>query len=218
MVTSPTGAVIRDILHRLEDRFPRRVLVWPVRVQGEGSAEQIAAAIRGFNALEEGELQTIVAGKLDAVDGNEAAAAAFLADGSAGRALALTEHGGFDLYREMVGVMETLPQLDVEKLHGLAGRFGARVAPESFSLFCYLFSGWLHRYARACSTGEAFQPVFEGEAELAARFMAGQLPLEPAVSLWEKLQQQTRSIEALNLDKKQAVLDWFAELADIGRH
>jgi exodeoxyribonuclease VII large subunit len=51
VVTSPTGAVIRDILHRLEDRFPRRVLVWPVKVQGEGSAEQIAAAIRGFNAL-----------------------------------------------------------------------------------------------------------------------------------------------------------------------
>src|ERR1700720_2572979 len=54
VVTSPTGAAIRDILHRLEDRFPRRVLVWPVRVQGEGSAEQIAAAIRGFNALPEG--------------------------------------------------------------------------------------------------------------------------------------------------------------------
>jgi exodeoxyribonuclease VII large subunit len=54
VVTSPTGAVIRDILHRLQDRFPRRVLVWPVRVQGEGSAEQIAAAIHGFNALPEG--------------------------------------------------------------------------------------------------------------------------------------------------------------------
>src|ERR1700761_3166705 len=53
VVTSPTGAVIRDILHRLEDRFPRRVLVWPVKVQGEGSAEQVAAAIRGFNALPE---------------------------------------------------------------------------------------------------------------------------------------------------------------------
>jgi len=52
VVTSPTGAVIRDILHRLADRFPRRVLVWPVRVQGEGAAEQIAAAIRGFNDLQ----------------------------------------------------------------------------------------------------------------------------------------------------------------------
>ncbi|KQY99939.1 exodeoxyribonuclease VII large subunit [Pseudolabrys sp. Root1462] len=54
VVTSPTGAVIRDILHRLADRFPRHVLVWPVRVQGEQSAAEVAAAIDGFNALPEG--------------------------------------------------------------------------------------------------------------------------------------------------------------------
>src|SRR5512146_2518541 len=53
VVTSPTGAVIRDILHRLEDRFPRRVLVWPVRVQGDTSAAEVANAIKGFNALPE---------------------------------------------------------------------------------------------------------------------------------------------------------------------
>jgi exodeoxyribonuclease VII large subunit len=51
VVTSPSGAVIRDILHRLRDRFPRRVLLWPVVVQGEDAARQVAAAIRGFNAL-----------------------------------------------------------------------------------------------------------------------------------------------------------------------
>jgi exodeoxyribonuclease VII large subunit len=51
VITSPSGAVIRDILHRLADRFPRRVIVWPVRVQGDGSAEEVAAAIHGFNAL-----------------------------------------------------------------------------------------------------------------------------------------------------------------------
>ncbi|MBM3521446.1 MAG: exodeoxyribonuclease VII large subunit, partial [Alphaproteobacteria bacterium] len=54
VVTSPTGAVIRDILHRLADRFPRHVLVWPVAVQGEGAAQQVAEAIRGFNALAPG--------------------------------------------------------------------------------------------------------------------------------------------------------------------
>ena len=58
VVTSPTGAVIRDILHRLSDRFPRHVIVWPVRVQGDGAAEEVAAAIRGFNAMpEEGALR-----------------------------------------------------------------------------------------------------------------------------------------------------------------
>lgn len=51
VITSPTGAVIRDILHRLNDRFPRHVLVWPVRVQGETAAAEVVNAINGFNAM-----------------------------------------------------------------------------------------------------------------------------------------------------------------------
>ncbi|TDT74815.1 exodeoxyribonuclease VII large subunit [Litoreibacter halocynthiae] len=54
VVTSPQGAVIRDILHRLRDRFPRKVLIWPVAVQGEGCAPQVTAAIEGFNAMTPG--------------------------------------------------------------------------------------------------------------------------------------------------------------------
>jgi exodeoxyribonuclease VII large subunit len=52
VVTSPTGAVIRDIIHRIEDRCPTRVIVWPVPVQGEGAAAKVAAAIRGFATQE----------------------------------------------------------------------------------------------------------------------------------------------------------------------
>ncbi|KQZ93228.1 exodeoxyribonuclease VII large subunit [Mesorhizobium sp. Root157] len=51
VVTSPTGAVIRDILHRIKDRFPLHVIVWPVRVQGETAGAEVAAAVEGFNAL-----------------------------------------------------------------------------------------------------------------------------------------------------------------------
>lgn len=51
VVTSPTGAVIRDIVHRIKDRFPLHLIVWPVRVQGETSGNEVAAAVRGFNAL-----------------------------------------------------------------------------------------------------------------------------------------------------------------------
>ncbi|PJG48042.1 exodeoxyribonuclease VII large subunit [Sphingobium sp. LB126] len=54
VVTSPTGAVIRDILHRLEDRCPTQVLLWPVLVQGQGAAEQVARAVRGFSAMQLG--------------------------------------------------------------------------------------------------------------------------------------------------------------------
>ena len=54
VVTSPSGAVIRDILHRLRDRFPRKVLIWPVAVQGEKCAAEVTRAIQGFNALTPG--------------------------------------------------------------------------------------------------------------------------------------------------------------------
>ena len=53
VVTSPSGAVIRDIIHRVRDRFPCRIIVWPTPVQGEGAAEKIATAVNGFNALPE---------------------------------------------------------------------------------------------------------------------------------------------------------------------
>ena len=55
VITSPTGAVIRDIIHRVRDRFPSRIIVWPTPVQGEGAADKISAAIRGFNALPPGD-------------------------------------------------------------------------------------------------------------------------------------------------------------------
>ncbi len=55
VITSPTGAVIRDILHRIRDRWPCRVIVWPVVVQGDAAAGQVAAAIRAFNAMEPGD-------------------------------------------------------------------------------------------------------------------------------------------------------------------
>lgn len=54
VVTSPTGSVIRDIIHRISDRFPLHVLVWPVRVQGETTGAEVSAAVEGFNALEPG--------------------------------------------------------------------------------------------------------------------------------------------------------------------
>src|SRR3546814_3082520 len=62
VVTSPTGAVIRDILHRLADRCPAHVVVWPVLVQGEGAAAKVAKAVRGFDRSEEhpSEIQSLM--------------------------------------------------------------------------------------------------------------------------------------------------------------
>ena len=170
-----------------------------------------------FNALDEADLQRIVQTRLENCDPNEAAASAFLAQGSAGYALMLSEAGGFDLYRDMVGVLESAPRLDVEKLHALGGRFGARAAPEQFSMFCFLLAGWLHRYVRSAATGGAFQPVFEGELDLVNRLLGAQIGVEPFVALWEKVERDSRAVDALNLDKKQAVLEWMTGFADASR-
>ena len=53
VITSITGAVIKDIIHRIRERFPTRIIIWPVSVQGENSGNEIAEAIEGFNNLEE---------------------------------------------------------------------------------------------------------------------------------------------------------------------
>ena len=113
-----------------------------------------------FNALDESDLQSIVHGRLEGSDPNEVAASAFLAQGSAGYALMLSEEGGFDLYREMIGVLETAPQLDVEKLHGLAGRFGARAAPEQFSIFCFPVIGLAASLCALCLYRHRFSAGF----------------------------------------------------------
>ncbi|GLK71967.1 exodeoxyribonuclease VII large subunit [Ancylobacter dichloromethanicus] len=68
VVTSPTGAVIRDILHRLADRFPRHVLVWPVRVQGDTSGAEVSAAIRGFSSIPAGGLALAAGGLIPRPD------------------------------------------------------------------------------------------------------------------------------------------------------
>ncbi len=169
-----------------------------------------------FSSLTNEELVSLINQQSGAINPSEAAAAAYLAAGSAGRALNLVEHGGMDLYRDMIDVLVGLPSPDIERLHALASRFGTRSAPESFEVFCYLFSNWLYRLIHGRATGAYPQPVFEGEAELIAR-IGPQMALEPATRLWEKVNLNMRQIEALNLDKKQAVLDWFEALSDLVR-
>jgi DNA polymerase-3 subunit delta' len=167
-----------------------------------------------FNALTTDELTRLITGHAASIDPNEAAAAAYLAAGSAGRALNLVEHGGMELYRDLIDVLVGLPNPDIERLHALASRFGARAAPESFDVFCYLFSNWLYRLIHGRATGSYPQPVFEGEADLIDR-IGPQMALEPATRLWEKVNQDARQTGALNLDKKQAVLDWIDALSEL---
>ena len=130
---------------------------------------------------------------------------AALAEGSIGRALALHEQGGMDLYGGMVGLLGGLPKLPVTALHDFAERIGRQA--DSVSLFGELFSGWLAQGARRAAGGQGAE-VVSGEADLQRRLVA-RAGLERWTVLWERISALFERADAVNLDGKQVVLNAF---------
>lgn len=141
----------------------------------------------------------------------ELQALARLADGSIGKALALAAQGGLDLYRELIALLDTLPRLDVPRLHRLAEKWGQGRDPQAFQTGMELLIWWLGRFIRAGSTGRPAPEVVPGEAALAERLLAGR-PLAQWLGLWEKISRLVARTEAANLDRKQVVLTAFLDL------
>ena len=141
----------------------------------------------------------------------ETVAVARLAEGSPGRALALAEQGGLEVYRELVRVLASLPRLDIPAVHELAARLARRDSEVAYRTFTRLFVWWLARLARGRATGQAAPEVVAGEAEVMARLAAGRA-LDQLVELWEKMGRLVERADSLNLDRKQVVLNMFAAL------
>ena len=100
-------------------------------------------------------------------------------------ALTLAELGGFDLYRDLISLLDGLPRPDIEGLHGFSDRFGPRGDAKSFPVFCFLLSNWLHRALRSQIDGQNIVPVFAGEDEVAARFVS-RAGTDALLGLWGK--------------------------------
>ncbi len=131
-----------------------------------------------------------------------------LSEGCPGRALELVELGGLDLYRGITGVLVSLPRLNGEVLFGLADRVARGTGDRGLSLFVQLLSGILQRVVRGAFGAP---PEVPDEAQLIDR-MRTLAPLEAWVVLWENLQAMAIRADALNLDKKQLVLNAFFEM------
>ncbi len=145
----------------------------------------------------------------------DAQAIARLAEGSIGKALALAGLGGLDLYREMVGLLSGLPRLDVPALHA----FGDKVArgDDSFRTLSELFAWWVARAAAVAGRcGADKGEVMAGEAALQRRLVdtAG---LDRWVEVWEKITRLFERADAVNLDRKQIVLNAFLALERLCR-
>ncbi len=207
---------VNALLKVLEEPPPKSLFL--IVCHNEG---RVLATIRSrcrhlnFSHLSAPELAEVLAGLYPSHNGDERAAAAYLAEGSAGMAVRLVEHDGLAIYREMVAVLGGLPRADIDAVHGLAARFTNRaVDTDRFVLFSFLLRGWLYRLIRSKSRGESVSPVFDGEEALIARFVAD-LALEPVITLWEKIGADVVTVEEYNLERKNTVLNWLETAGEV---
>lgn len=133
-------------------------------------------------------------------------ALARLAEGSVGRAMALADAGGLDLYRQMVGLLSGLPRLDIPAAHAFADGLTRKQDDGLFETATELLVWWLARFARALARGVWPAEVVPGETALMAR-LAGARGLDRWVEVWEKVQRLFARAESANLDRKQVVLN-----------
>jgi DNA polymerase-3 subunit delta' len=147
------------------------------------------------------------------VKAEEHLALARLAEGSVGRALELAGAGSLELYNEMVGVLATLPELDMARLHGFAERFARRgeEANAAWRSLNYLFDGWLKGLARQSALGGEAAPVVPSERGLQARLLTA-ASLDRWMEAWENAARLFARSDAVNLDRKQTVLVSFLSL------
>jgi DNA polymerase-3 subunit delta' len=136
-----------------------------------------------------------------------------LSDGSVGRALELAAAGSLDLYREMIDVLATLPDLDMPRLHGFAERFARRgeEANAAWRSLNYLFDSWLKGLARRAALGGETAPIVPSEGGLQARLLAA-ASLDRWIDAWEKAADLLSGADRVNLDRKQTVLASFLTL------
>ena len=135
-----------------------------------------------------------------------------LADGSIGEALAISDAGGLDLYREFVRIVGTLPDPDISAVHTLGDRMARGSAAENFATFSRLVDRWLSGMIRSISTGRPRIESVDGEQATIER-LAHLAGLEEWLEVWDKVKQLLSRAEYANLDRKQVVISMFHTLA-----
>ncbi len=139
-------------------------------------------------------------------------ALARLADGSIGRAVALVEEGGLDVYRRLVGLLEPLPRIDMMAVHALGDQIAPAAADQAYRTVTGLLQWWLGRLVRALARGTMPLEVIPGEAALYGRLAAAR-GLDHWMAVWEKTRDLFAAADSANLDRKVTILTAFMALA-----
>ncbi|MCK5167775.1 MAG: DNA polymerase III subunit delta', partial [Rhodospirillaceae bacterium] len=140
-----------------------------------------------------------------------------LSDGSIGRALALNDAGGLDLWKEMSGLLSSLPRMDVRALHKLAEKVSRAGAEESYHTVTGLVRWWLEGVILSISGKGSNSSATKEDLDTMARIGA-QASLDRWFHVWEKINHLVSRANAVNLDRKQVVLDMFLGLENAAKN
>lgn len=203
------GHAQNALLKSLEEPPPQTVFLLVAHAPG-----RLPATIRSrcrslaLRPLDEAPLGDVIAELCPEIAPEERLVLARLGEGSPGRALALADQGGLTVYRDMTGLIATLPALDVVKLHGLGDRLARKTAEAEYRAMTRLIDWWLTRLIRAKATGEVPPEIADGEAAINQR-LAAACGLEHWIEVWEKVARLVERADAVNLDRKAVTLDVF---------
>lgn len=161
-------------------------------------------------ALPEETVLQLLAQHAEALAPDDAAALARLSEGSVGRALALRDSGGLELYGALMALLNDLPKLDMAGVQALADRLGRAGSGDAFRTGGELLVWWLARMIRTGARGEAIEGAGPETALMLRLYGRGNLARW--LALWDKISRLFARAEALNLDRKQVVLTAFLEL------
>lgn len=170
-----------------------------------------------LNALPDKTVQALVHRSLCTIPDRDAATLAQLAEGSIGRALALDAEGGVELYRDLLDLLETLPRLNVTRLHAFADRVARDRSGNAFRTVSGLLGWWLHRFVRYQTAGEAGMGLSATEEALMGRLSVEAPGLDQWLGVWDKMADLFARTDAVNLDRKQIVLNAFLALEDAAK-
>ncbi|MEQ8248636.1 MAG: DNA polymerase III subunit delta' [Alphaproteobacteria bacterium] len=158
-------------------------------------------------------VSAILATRLTDYTDEERLALTVLADGSAGRALALAAQGGLDLYRELVSLLTPLPELDVAGIHALGDRVARRGQEATYRTFIDLLLDWLSRMVRAGAEERRPVQILGDERAVIDRLWQAGRP-RGWLEAWDSIRELTERADAVNLDRKQVVINVFTTLSN----
>jgi len=200
------------LLKRLEEPPPRTLFLLVAHRPGRLLPTiRSRCRVLGLPALTEDRLITLLSAFLPDLPGEDAMAIARLSDGSVGRALALADSGGLQLYRELIGLLARSGEVDIRSVHALAGKVAQSGTEDSFELLGQLLERWLCRTIAGSSRSGAATDAIEG-AGAAAFVLRCRSNLANWLEVWEKVARLFSQAGSVNLDRKQVVISAFLTL------